>query len=163
VQTSADSVRKSCRNILCSLDKCSVSRETLLPKSLDWYKNGWHHCLEHFRLSSLWRWSDDTRHHHCLQCIGDDNAQFFTSFATSAGGNIYNLLQLLGFVVRFFCQKCLLEIYCNILFLRIKAVSSMCTVVGSAGGTLVEEDIDVATFEQLLAHIKPSDGSSAAT
>jgi hypothetical protein len=71
-------------------------------------------------------------------------------------------LQLLGFVVRFFCQKCLLEIYCNIFFLRIEAVSSMC-MVGSAGGTLVEEDIDVATFEQLSAHIKPSDGSSATT
>jgi hypothetical protein len=67
----------------------------------------------------------------------------------SACGNICSLLQLLGFVVSFFYQKCLLEIYCNILFLRIEAVSSMCAVVGSAGGTLVEEDIDVATFEQL--------------
>jgi hypothetical protein len=58
-------------------------------------------------------------------------------------------LQLLGFVVSFFCQKCLLEKYCNILFLCIEAVSSMCAVVGSAGGTLVEEDIDAATSEQL--------------
>ncbi|KAH9573957.1 hypothetical protein CY35_01G029400 [Sphagnum magellanicum] len=31
------------------------------------------------------------------------------------------------------------------------------------GGTLVEEDIDAATFKQLSAHIKPSDGSSAVT
>ncbi len=58
-------------------------------------------------------------------------------------------MQLLGFVVSFFCQKCLLEINCNILFLRIEAVFSMCAVVGSAGGMLVEEDIDAATSEQL--------------
>jgi hypothetical protein len=37
----------------------------------------------------------------------------------------------------------------NILFLRIEAVSSLCAVVASAGGTLVEENIDAATFEQL--------------
>ncbi len=65
----------------------------------------------------------------------------------SAGENICSLLQLVGFVVRFFCQKCLLEITCNIL--RIEAVSSLCAVVGTAGGTLVEENIDAATFEQL--------------
>jgi hypothetical protein len=35
------------------------------------------------------------------------------------------------------------------LFLRIEAVSSLCAVVASAGGTLVEENIDAATFEQL--------------